>query len=138
MQTIYMDISQKLASQPKVICHRDFHSRNVMLKKGQAVLIDFQDARLGPAVYDLVSLLWDSYVDLKPEIQQDLLLYYCNRFPYFSQIAGSKGEFMENLNLQIIQRCYKACGSFSSFKNTRNDERYLKYIPGTLEQISIF
>ena len=49
--------------------------------------------------------------------------------------AGPKGairsDFEEIFKLQTIQRCFKACGSFSSFFNARNDTRYLKYIKGT-------
>ena len=47
-----------------MLCHRDFHSRNLMPHGGELVWIDFQDARMGPATYDLASLLRDSYVDL--------------------------------------------------------------------------
>ena len=47
-----------------MLCHRDYHSRNLMLHEAQLYIIDFQDARMGPDTYDLVSLLRDSYVDL--------------------------------------------------------------------------
>ena len=47
-----------------MLCHRDYHSRNLMLHDGRLHIIDFQDARLGPDTYDLASLLRDSYVDL--------------------------------------------------------------------------
>ena len=47
-----------------MLCHRDYHSRNLMLHGGALYIIDFQDARIGPDTYDLVSLLRDSYVDL--------------------------------------------------------------------------
>ncbi len=47
-----------------MLCHRDYHSRNLMLHDGSLYIIDFQDARMGPDTYDLVSLLRDSYVDL--------------------------------------------------------------------------
>ena len=57
-------IVEELAAEPRVLCHRDYHSRNLMLRDGRLYLIDFQDARLGPNTYDLVSLLRDSYVDL--------------------------------------------------------------------------
>ena len=46
-----------------MLCHRDYHSRNLMLHERQLYIIDFQDARMGPDTYDLVSLLRDSYVD---------------------------------------------------------------------------
>ena len=57
-------IAAELAAEPRVLCHRDYHSRNLMLHGGELYIIDFQDARLGPDTYDLVSLLRDSYVDL--------------------------------------------------------------------------
>src|SRR6187397_2594676 len=60
----FTGIVDSLASEPRVLCHRDYHSRNLMLHHGELYIIDFQDARLGPDTYDLVSLLRDSYVDL--------------------------------------------------------------------------
>ena len=54
-------IAEELAAEPRVFCHRDYHSRNLMLHAGQLYIIDFQDARMGPDTYDLVSLLRDSY-----------------------------------------------------------------------------
>src|ERR1044071_9429341 len=59
----YAAIVEELASEPRVLCHRDYHSRNLMLHEGDLYIIDFQDARMGPDTYDLVSLLRDSYVD---------------------------------------------------------------------------
>ena len=60
-------IVDELAAEPRVLCHRDYHSRNLMLHDGSLYIIDFQDARMGPDTYDLVSLLRDSYVDLSPQ-----------------------------------------------------------------------
>ena len=57
-------LAEEISSWPRVLCHRDFHSRNLMLHRGGLHWIDFQDARMGPATYDLASLLRDSYVDL--------------------------------------------------------------------------
>src|SRR5262245_25995972 len=58
-------IAAELAAEPRVLCHRDYHSRNLMLHAGTLHIIDFQDARMGPETYDLASLLRDSYVDLE-------------------------------------------------------------------------
>ncbi len=63
----------ELAAEPRVLCHRDYHSRNLMLHHDRLYIIDFQDARMGPDTYDLVSLLRDSYVDL-PERTVDELI----------------------------------------------------------------
>ncbi|OHE16247.1 MAG: aminoglycoside phosphotransferase, partial [Sulfurimonas sp. RIFOXYD12_FULL_36_11] len=57
-------ISSVVLQQPQdVFVHRDFHSRNIMLKNDKKIgIIDFQDAMSGAITYDLVSLLKDCYV----------------------------------------------------------------------------
>lgn len=131
----FLDICQKLYQSPQVICHRDFHSRNVMLSFEELVIIDFQDARLGPPAYDLVSLFFDSYVDLSPGSIDGLMKYYIDHFPHFNDLNLSQDQWTEFFHLQTIQRCFKACGSFASFKITRDDDRYLGYIQPTLERV---
>ena len=73
----------EIASWPRVLCHRDFHSRNLMLHAGALYWIDFQDARMGPATYDLASLLRDSYVDLDEE-------FVAERAEEFRQQRGAR------------------------------------------------
>ena len=72
----FAGIVEALASEPRVLCHRDYHSRNLMLHDNRLYIIDFQDARMGPDTYDLVSLLRDSYVDLPEETVADLIAYF--------------------------------------------------------------
>src|SRR6185503_10043014 len=69
-------VVRELASEPRVLCHRDYHSRNLMLREGQLYIIDFQDARMGPDTYDLVSLLRDSYMDVTDRDLNDLIAYF--------------------------------------------------------------
>src|SRR5437667_1258068 len=69
-------IARELASEPRVLCHRDYHSRNLMLHEGSRYIIDFQDARLGPDTYDLVSLLRDSYVDFGEQQVEALIAFF--------------------------------------------------------------
>jgi len=133
LEVEFTEICRRLSSLPRVICHRDFHSRNVMIKHGRIQIIDFQDARMGPAVYDLVSLLLDSYVELNEETIQILMKRYRESFTHWAQITKDAETFQKEFDLQAIQRCLKACGSFASFFNTRADSRYLKHIPKTLE-----
>ena len=57
-------IAEQLAAAPRGFTHRDYQSRNLMVKDGELVVIDFQDALQGPRQYDLVALLRDSYVEL--------------------------------------------------------------------------
>ena len=110
----------------KVFTHRDLHSRNIMVLDGSFFLIDFQDARLGLPFYDLVSLLEDCYFPLSFEIRESLVLYYWEN----SNISNTftKEEFKRFYDLSAIQRLFKALGSFAFINETRNDDRYLKYV----------
>ncbi|MDZ4678622.1 MAG: phosphotransferase [Oligoflexia bacterium] len=128
-------ICEKIHQEPKFIAHRDYHSRNLMIKTGKMRVIDFQDARLGAVQYDLVSLLRDSYVDLNEEVAEGLLNYYLEKRREFIPKPVDREHFDKIYDLQSIQRCLKACGSFASFFNTRNDTRYLKYIRSTLQRV---
>ena len=47
----------------------------------------------------------------------------------------SHEQFSEIYELQSLQRCFKACGSFASFMNQRGDTRYLKYLAPTLKRV---
>jgi len=136
LQAIFTDICETLHAEPKYVCHRDYHSRNVMLKLGQVCVIDFQDARKGPIQYDLVSLVHDSYVNLSPASKEFILKDYIAKAKEHLPKNWSRGHFDEIFELQTIQRCFKACGSFSSFYNARKDLRYLKYIHPTINLVA--
>jgi aminoglycoside/choline kinase family phosphotransferase len=143
LDEIFLKICQRLHAEPKFIAHRDYHSRNIMLKLGKARIIDFQDARLGAVQYDLVSLLRDSYVRMDDAIASELIAYYLESRKEVT--SGTKSvatieddsleKFMLVYEVQTIQRCFKACGSFASFYNLRSDIRYLKYLVPTLQTV---
>jgi aminoglycoside/choline kinase family phosphotransferase len=120
-------IVSELASEPRVLCHRDYHSRNLMLSEGSLYIIDFQDARLGPDTYDLVSLLRDSYVDIT---DRDLDEYIA----YFLALKGVADavEFRRRFDLMALQRNLKALGTFGYQTITRSNSVYIQYMPRTL------
>lgn len=136
MFTEFREICRTLASQPTVLTHRDFHSRNIMVEgKDKLYFIDFQDARLGPAQYDLASLLKDSYYQLEEAQIRMLLDYYVVKYEALSGQKMDRKEFSRVFDLMSIQRNFKAIGSFASFLNKRGDATYLKYIGNTFENI---
>jgi N-acetylmuramate 1-kinase len=123
-------LSREIAGWPRVLCHRDFHSRNLMVAGGGLRWIDFQDARMGPATYDLASLLRDSYVDLDEA-------FVAERAEAFrrSVLAGEPREgFVRRFELTALQRNLKALGTFGYMESTRGGGVYLPYIPRTLER----
>jgi aminoglycoside/choline kinase family phosphotransferase len=119
------EIVTELAAEPRVLCHRDYHSRNLMLKDGDLWIIDFQDARLGPDTYDLVSLLRDSYVDISADQLEDVLAY----FLAVSGRSGDAREYRRRFDLMALQRNLKALGTFGYQTTARGNPVYIQYIP---------
>jgi hypothetical protein len=124
---VFRRIARELAGEPRVLCHRDYHARNLMVKDGSLVVLDFQDARMGPATYDLVSLLRDSYVPHPAELVEELKRYFWKK----SGLAPREAEF----ELMALQRNLKALGTFGYQIGVRGKEVYRPYIPPTLELV---
>ncbi len=124
-------IVEELAGEPRVLCHRDYHSRNLMLHDGRLYIIDFQDARLGPDTYDLASLLRDSYVDL-PELTVDELVGYFLALKGEAAGIEATREFRRRFDLMALQRNLKALGTFGYQTGVRGNPVYIQYIPRTL------
>lgn len=120
-------ITRELAAEPRVLCHRDYHSRNLMLHDGRLYIIDFQDARMGPDTYDLASLLRDSYVDIADRELDELIAY-------FLALKGltDASEFRRRFDLMSLQRNLKALGTFGYQTTTRGNPVYIQYMPRTL------
>jgi len=118
------------------LMHRDFQSRNIMIKNDKFYFIDFQASRLGPIQYDLAALLIDPYVQL-PQNIQDQLLGYC----------VEKLQADLDLNAEDFRRCYRYCcltrnlqilGAFGYLSRVKGKVHFENYIPaalGTLEKI---
>jgi aminoglycoside/choline kinase family phosphotransferase len=124
-------IVHELAAEPRVLCHRDYHSRNLMLREGSLYIIDFQDARMGPDTYDLVSLLRDSYVDIGDRELDELIAYFL-AVKRSDSAAAADDEFRRRFDLMALQRNLKALGTFGYQTVTRRNTVYIQYMPRTL------
>ncbi|MCI0338880.1 MAG: phosphotransferase [Acidobacteria bacterium] len=127
-------IAAELASRPWTLTHRDYHGMNLMIDgRDQLRIIDHQDARMGPATYDLVPLLVERRLlpadETWIEGHQD----------YFLQARKKLGlppievnELRYEFNLMTVQRLLKATGTFSyQTAVVGRGEVYEKYIaPG--------
>jgi N-acetylmuramate 1-kinase len=123
----WTSIVNELASEPRVLCHRDYHSRNLMLHDSSLYIIDFQDARMGPDTYDLASLLRDSYVDITDVELDDLIAYFLAL-----RSTPDDEDFRRRFDLMALQRNLKALGTFGYQTTTRRNPVYIQYIPRTL------
>jgi aminoglycoside/choline kinase family phosphotransferase len=137
LRTEWAAIVSELSSEPRVLCHRDYHSRNLMLHDGSLYIIDFQDARMGPDTYDLVSLLRDSYVDLSPRQVDHLIAFFLAlKGPSAAPVSSdSAAEFRRRFDLMALQRNLKALGTFGYMTTSRNNTVYIQYIPRTVAYV---
>jgi aminoglycoside/choline kinase family phosphotransferase len=133
-----MGLAEELASEPRVLCHRDYHSRNLMLHHGQLYIIDFQDARMGPDTYDLVSLLRDSYVDVAEREVDELIAFFLALRGVSAGGGAASSEpraFRRRFDLMAMQRNLKALGTFGFQTTARGNPVYIQYIPRTLAYV---
>jgi N-acetylmuramate 1-kinase len=128
-------IADELAGEPRVLCHRDYHSRNLMLHSSLLYIIDFQDARMGPDTYDLASLLRDSYVDLTDDRVDDLIRGYLKLGGTRYATSEAFGEYRRRFDLMSVQRNLKALGTFGHQTTSRNNGVYIQYMPRTLSNV---
>lgn len=125
-------LSEHLAALPPVFTHRDYHSRNLMVKNGDLYMIDFQDALMGPATYDLASLLRDSYLDLGWDLVDELLEYYFEARAKRNAPVADRDAFAQDLWITAAQRNLKAAGRFVYIERVKNKPGYEQDIPRTL------
>ncbi len=77
LDNIVMTCADLLQQNEQVLCHRDFHSRNIMMLSEQKLAhIDFQMLCIGPVAYDLASILRDAYICLPESVMMQLLKWY--------------------------------------------------------------
>lgn len=119
---------------PKGFVHRDYQSRNLMVKHhapspDSLAIIDFQDALTGPRTYDLVALLNDSYVDLNAEVQQRLIERYARnrRLP--------ADEIQREFDLITVQRKLKDGGRFIFIDRVKGDSSFLPFVDKSFSRV---
>jgi aminoglycoside/choline kinase family phosphotransferase len=130
--SIFHRFSAQLAAEPRGFTHRDYQSRNLMLKGGEMVLIDFQDALLGPRQYDLVSLLRDSYVELEWPFVERMVERYIAEFEKQSGQQLDPGPFKAYFDLLTVQRKLKDAARFEYIHRVKGNSSFLVSIPASL------
>lgn len=124
------ELATELESFASVLCHRDFHAANIMVDAQHKMrIIDHQDARIGSAAYDLVSLLLDRITEPPPRE------WLAEKRKYFLDVRRKLGlpkldeeDFAYEFRLQTIQRCLKAAGTFSYQSVVREKTYFIPFI----------
>jgi aminoglycoside/choline kinase family phosphotransferase len=126
----FKSLSSELETRATVLCHRDFHSANLMLDQtGQIRIIDQQDARIGTVSYDLVSLLLDRITVPPPAewLAAKRRMLIAERISLGLEPI-SEEDLTYEFRLQTIQRCLKANGTFSFQSVNRGKTYFLPFI----------
>lgn len=125
------DIARRAGEAPAgFFLHRDFQSRNIMIKEGAVRFIDFQGGRLGPLGYDLASLLIDPYSRLPLSLQDELLTHYLQAIHGYAELE--EAAFKRQFSLLALQRNMQIVGAFSFLSQIRQKVFFLDFIQPSL------
>ena len=127
------EIAERLATLPRVLVHRDFQSQNIIIRNGQAHLIDFQGMRPGLAEYDLASLLFDPYVTFsRAECEELLAEYQAKRKAAHNPVSP---QFREIFRLCAMQRLMQALGAYGFLGLVKGNKTFLDHIPAAMTSL---
>ncbi|HEX5736576.1 MAG TPA: phosphotransferase [Blastocatellia bacterium] len=134
VQEDFKAISAELSARPRVLAHRDFHTRNLMMRASEMIIIDHQDARMGPASYDVASLLADPYTALDSDVAGEMVERFIELKAGSTLGLDDVEEFRRELELMTVQRMLKAIGTYSSQAAVANNPVYIPYIEPAIER----
>ena len=116
------------------LIHRDFQSRNIMIKDGRHYLIDFQGARNGPVQYDLAALLIDPYADLNPDLQRRLLHYAVEQAQ--RRLNGCPDQFIRGYHYCTVTRNLQMLGAFGFLSRVKQKRAFEGWIPAAATMLA--
>ena len=119
-------VAEVLEREPKALVHRDFQSTNVLWKGEDLTFIDFQGMRLGPAAYDLASLVYDPYVKLSDDARRALVALYAKE--------SGREEFVKVLPFAAVQRLSQCLGAYGRLASV-GQPQFGKHVVPALENL---
>jgi aminoglycoside/choline kinase family phosphotransferase len=138
-------LARRVAELPSGFVHRDYQSRNIMVVPGKGggapprlVWIDFQDALLGPRVYDLVALLNDSYQEFDRAFVEARLSDYADAAA-LSRSFGveSRTRLLDEFDLVTVQRKLKDAGRFVFIDRQKGNRSFLRFVTPTIKKVGL-
>ncbi|MBD3418850.1 MAG: phosphotransferase [Chitinivibrionales bacterium] len=125
------EIAKQAAALPQVVIHRDFQSENILFKSDSVKFVDFQGARLGPAEYDLASLLFDPYISqIDNALVNTLVAYYYD-------CKGASQQPRDAFWICAVQRLMQALGAYGNLSIHKDKKWYREFIPTALGRLEL-
>ncbi|NQD93222.1 phosphotransferase, partial [Pseudomonas sp. CrR25] len=113
-------------AQPKVLVHRDYMPRNLMLSVPNPGVLDFQDAVYGPVTYDVTCLFKDAFLSWpEARVQGWLEGYWRQARAAGIPVQDEFDEFLRASDLMGVQRHLKVIGIFARICHRDGKPRYL-------------
>jgi len=137
LDTIFEQVSTQLDQAPLFLNHRDYHSWNLFVQQDRIRVIDFQDALLAPALYDLATLLndRDTPAVITPALEQALVTYYHDAWHRTGGGPFPLEQMWDEYNLCLLQKACKVVGRFYYLDLEKGKTGYTRYIPPTLDTL---
>jgi aminoglycoside/choline kinase family phosphotransferase len=123
--------SADAASGRKTLIHRDFQSRNLMVRSEKIFVLDWQGARLGPPAYDVASVLCDPYVELG-EAEREAFLE-----TYLAARQEPPEPFRERLRVLEAARLMQAFGAYASLTMVYRKPAYKPYLAPAMARLGL-
>lgn len=131
---VFERLVEATQAQPACCVHRDFHCRNLLLTPaGEIGVVDFQDALMGPATYDLASLLRDCYY----RFPEAAVARWRDAYLAATTLPVDRPHFARDLDLTALQRQLKAVGIFARLSLRDGRSTHLAHIVPVLNRIGV-
>lgn len=140
LRQVFARLDDSARAQPQVYVHRDYHSRNLMVCRGEGGenpgILDFQDAVYGPISYDLVSLLKDAYIGWEEARVLDWTVRYWQAARQAGlPVAQDFSDFYRDFEWMGVQRQLKVLGIFARLYHRDGKDGYLRDMPLVLDYL---
>lgn len=132
LESEFKAIVQAITSaRPRLFIHRDFQSRNILIFNDDAWIIDFQGGRIGPALYDIVSFLWQARAGFPDTVKNELLGYYTDRL---TALTGNADNLKTGQLWHIVAfRMLQVLGAYGFRGIIEHKPQFLSHIPDALD-----
>jgi tRNA threonylcarbamoyl adenosine modification protein YjeE len=132
-EALWRHALQTALDAPQTWVLRDYHSPNLLWLPqrtdiGRIGILDFQDALIGPAAYDVASLLQDARVDVPEATELSLLGRYARARREADQDFDAAG-FIRTYAVLAAQRATKILGIFARLDRRDGKPQYLRHVP---------
>ncbi|MGI8602724.1 MAG: phosphotransferase [Verrucomicrobiales bacterium] len=126
-----VELRRGLGALPRFFVHRDFQSQNVIIRNGEAFLIDYQGLRPGRPEYDVASLLFDPYVTLAPPERDHLWEFYRSLRP-----SDEHWETSDEIYARCAcQRLMQALGAYGNLSLNLGRSEFVQHIPLAVQNL---